>query len=148
MALCGLVMVVLALPLSTLAFDRVEPPLERTTPYKLASHVALGQVTSLRRLDRAGKPDSAGPRFSLDLAVSKVLKTTRKDPLVKGKTVSVLGWATGDQKTYLPRVKEEVLAFLKGKKDGACEALEKTGLRALDNSTGRAAGPDRPKKKK
>jgi hypothetical protein len=152
-ALFALLVVALALPIAGLAYDRPEPALDRTDAYKAASHVVEGQVKSLQRLDRAGKPDSSGPRFTLAVAVSKVHKTTKKKPIAKGNTVSVLGWVEGEKKqTYLPRVKEEVITFLKPEKAGAYEVLEKTGFKARSSTRGAAAGvaspaspPDRKK---
>jgi hypothetical protein len=134
MALCAVVVAVLALPISNWAAADKSVPLNRTKAYEVASHVVEGQVKSLQRIDRDGNPASSGPRFSLELEVSKVHKTLQKEPVPSGNTVSVLGWVTGKQKTYLPKEKEEVLAFLKRKKNGGYEALEQDGVKPLRKS--------------
>jgi hypothetical protein len=148
-ALGALVVGALVLPLSVLAFDRVEPPLNKTKAYEVASHVVEGEVKTMRRLDRAGQSDSAGPRFRLDLAVSKVHKTLKTEALKKGKTVSVQGWAEGDEKqSFVPREKEEVVAFLKRKKSGTYEAVEKVGFKARGGSRSLEGAPASPPAKK
>jgi hypothetical protein len=145
MALGALVVGVLALPLSGLAYEQVLPPLERTAEFKLASYVFEGQVKDLRRLDREGKPATGGPRFSMDLTVKVVRKSREKGKPGKGDTVSVVGWAQGKKKqAWLPEVKDEVTAFLTRIKGGAYEPIGKNGFKAVGGSKSASPAPDGP----
>jgi hypothetical protein len=73
--------------------------------------------------------------------VSAVLKTKEKGKPRKGDTVSVLGWVEGKQKqAELPKVKDEVTAFLQRQKDGSYEALPPTGFR-VKGAAGRGPAP-------
>jgi hypothetical protein len=151
MALFALLVGAVALPMSGFAYDAPPEPLERTAEFKLAGYVLEGQVQALRRLDKAGSPASAGPRFRLDLKVSAVLKTKEKGKPAAGDTVSVLGWVEGSQKqSYLPKEKDEVLAFLKRQKGGSYEPLSPTGFKARGGTSlaGPAAPGRGPKKEK
>jgi hypothetical protein len=154
MALCALV-VSFALPLAAQAFDEDKRPLlEETAEFRSSTDVLEGQVKSLQRLDRAGKPASAGPRFRLDLTVSAVFKAKEKGRPRKGDTVSVLGWLEGKRKQVrLPKVKDEVIAFLQRQKDGSFEALPPSGFRvkvggtppdSTSKSGGDKEGPPKP----
>jgi hypothetical protein len=153
LALCVLLGGALFVPISTLAYDQPRTPLNETKEYELASHVVEGQIKSVRRLakdDRTG--DSAGPRFSLDMKVKTVLKPKKDDKgkPVKIKNVSVVGWVVkGEGKsarklTYLPRPKDDVIAFLKRNQKGTYEALFPTGFMNKGGG-GAAPGPGRGK---
>jgi hypothetical protein len=138
----------LALPLTSLASSRPKTPLKRTKEYELVSYVVEGEVKTLRYADADGKPASAGPRFTLDLAVSVVRKGKGKGSPARGDTLSVRGWAEGKQKQrYIPSERDEVLAFLKRKADGTYEPLVPTGFSNL-RAAPRSPGPEPRKKEK
>jgi hypothetical protein len=154
LALGALIVCALIVPITALAYDQVRPPLDRRAEYKQASDVVEGQVKSLQRLDSEGKSASTGPRFRLDLAVLVVHKSKEKGKPSKGDTLSVRGWAEGKEKqTWVPKEKDEVLAFLKRHKDGTYEPIRPTGFearasgRSLSGSLGRPPDSAPPPKK-
>jgi len=149
-ALIVLIAAALALPLTGRGYEAVRQPLDRQPEYIQASHVVEGTVKKVEFLNRQGKPDSNGPRFRLDLAVSAVHKPKEKGP-TKGDTLSVVGWKTGDQKqTFVPAEKDDVLAFLKRSVKGTTyEPIRPTGFRKAGASlTPAPAGRGSERKKK
>src|SRR5262249_46383783 len=73
-----------ALPLTTLAYERVRPPLERTPEFRLASYVFEGQVKDIQRLDLKGKQATGGPRFPMEFKGKGVRKTRAKEKRAAG----------------------------------------------------------------
>ncbi len=131
-----LILGALTFPLSGLASRPVKQPLTRQPEFEHASDVVEGHVKALRFADSDGKAASSGPRFTADLTVSLVHKRKGNAKLDRGDTLTVSGWATGDSRqTFVPRVKDAVLAFLQRKKDGTFEPIRPTGFRSLASST-------------
>jgi hypothetical protein len=95
--------------------DRVDPKLQRTKEWELATHVVSIAVAKFEHADREGKVVSAaGERFFVELSVRKVLKGKG---VAKGDLLRLDGWQRGERaQRYIP--KKWGFAFLRKKRAG------------------------------